>query len=299
MAKERKLVTFDWALKRLFRSKVNYDVLEDLLSALLKRAIKILGPLESEGNKEHKEDKFNRVALIVQTTEGEKIIIEFQASDEGDHLKRVKYGEAKVVTESIETRGVYAIIPKIISVSILFFDLGKGKDYIYKRQEDYYGVHNNERLELSALEQRAYETNKLYPSDVLPESYLINIPRFDENGTDMKDHIDQWIYFLKTEEVKPEFKSKGLERAEEVLSYMKLSPKDKSDYNAYEMAKSSQKSHLASARDLGEIAGEERGIAKGIHEMILNMHEMGISKDLIAQSAKMPLETVEKILASS
>jgi len=37
-----KLVSFDWALKRLLRSKANYEVLEGFLSELLKGDIEIL-----------------------------------------------------------------------------------------------------------------------------------------------------------------------------------------------------------------------------------------------------------------
>ena len=39
---KRKLITFDWALKRLLRSKANFDVLEGFLSELLKDDIEIL-----------------------------------------------------------------------------------------------------------------------------------------------------------------------------------------------------------------------------------------------------------------
>nr|VFK19839.1 MAG: PD-(D/E)XK nuclease family transposase [Candidatus Kentron sp. LPFa] len=43
---KRRLITFDWALKRLLRSKANYDVLEGFLSELLKEDITIIEILE-------------------------------------------------------------------------------------------------------------------------------------------------------------------------------------------------------------------------------------------------------------
>ena len=49
---ERQLVSFDWAIKRLLRSKANFVVLEGFLSELLFDDIKILELLESESNKE-------------------------------------------------------------------------------------------------------------------------------------------------------------------------------------------------------------------------------------------------------
>ena len=73
---KRKLITFDWAIKRLLRSKANFGILEGFLSELLKEDITILEVLESEGNQENKRDKFNRVDLKVRNSANEIIIIE-------------------------------------------------------------------------------------------------------------------------------------------------------------------------------------------------------------------------------
>ena len=50
---KRRLISFDWALKRLLRSKANYEVLEGFLSELLKEDIRILEILEGESNRDH------------------------------------------------------------------------------------------------------------------------------------------------------------------------------------------------------------------------------------------------------
>jgi hypothetical protein len=49
----RKLVSFDWAMKRLLRSKANFAVLEGFLSELLHTDITILEILDGESNKVH------------------------------------------------------------------------------------------------------------------------------------------------------------------------------------------------------------------------------------------------------
>ncbi len=59
----RKLISFDWAIKKLLRSKANFGILEGFLSELLKFDIKILEILESESNPYYLSDKFNRVDL--------------------------------------------------------------------------------------------------------------------------------------------------------------------------------------------------------------------------------------------
>ncbi len=73
---ERKLVSFDWALKRLLRSKANYEVLEGFLSELLKEDIKIIEILESESNRDSARDKSNRVDMKVRNRKHEIILIE-------------------------------------------------------------------------------------------------------------------------------------------------------------------------------------------------------------------------------
>ena len=40
--KQRKLITFDWAMKRLLRSKANFDILEGFLSELLDEDIDLV-----------------------------------------------------------------------------------------------------------------------------------------------------------------------------------------------------------------------------------------------------------------
>jgi len=48
----KKLIRFDWAVKKLLRNKANFVVLEGFLSELLFDDVKIQKILESEGNQE-------------------------------------------------------------------------------------------------------------------------------------------------------------------------------------------------------------------------------------------------------
>ena len=51
------IIRFDWAMKRLLRSKANFSVLEGLLTTLPGEKIVIQKLLESESNQEDKFDK--------------------------------------------------------------------------------------------------------------------------------------------------------------------------------------------------------------------------------------------------
>ena len=71
-------IRFDWAIKRLLRQKANFDVLDGFLTVMLNEEIKIVEILESEGNQESADDKFNRVDIKALNSKGEIILVEIQ-----------------------------------------------------------------------------------------------------------------------------------------------------------------------------------------------------------------------------
>ncbi|NJN77523.1 MAG: hypothetical protein HC803_03670, partial [Saprospiraceae bacterium] len=88
MGNIKKLVRFDWAIKRLLRHKANFGILEGFLSVLLNDKITIRQILDSESNKEEANDKYNRVDVLVEDGKGDLVIIEVQNSKEYDYFHR-------------------------------------------------------------------------------------------------------------------------------------------------------------------------------------------------------------------
>ena len=123
-------IRFDWAIKRLLRQKANFDVLDGFLTVMLNEEIKIVEILESEGNLESADDKFNRVDIKALNSKGEIILVEIQNTRELHYLERILYGVAKAITEHISIGEGYEKIKKVYSISILYFDIGIGTDYI-------------------------------------------------------------------------------------------------------------------------------------------------------------------------
>ena len=89
MEAENKYIRFDWAVKRMLRDKANFAVLEGLVTVLLGEKIVIVELLESEGNQESSDAKFNRVDIKAKNSKGEIIIVEVQ-------LTRQQIGRAHV-----------------------------------------------------------------------------------------------------------------------------------------------------------------------------------------------------------
>ncbi|KOR27570.1 hypothetical protein TI05_18720, partial [Achromatium sp. WMS3] len=136
-----KVIRFDWAMKRLLRDKANFDILEGFLSALLEDDnIKILNILESETNAADATDKYNRVDLLVEDSQQRKIYIEIQTSRETDYLESLIYATSKIIVEHQDLGDDFHNLSKVISISLLYFNLGKGDDYIYHGSTEFKGL---------------------------------------------------------------------------------------------------------------------------------------------------------------
>lgn len=249
---KRKLISFDWAMKKFLRSKANFEILEGFLSELLNDNIKILEILESESNKEKHHDKFNRVDLKVKNLKNEIIIIEVQYDREFDYLQRILYGASRVIIEHLKEGEPYSKIVKVISVNILYFDLGQGSDYVYYGSTLFKGLNKQDILELSEEQQELYYKEKIH--EIFPEYYLIKVNNFDDIA---KNTLDEWIYFLKNEEIKEDFKAKGLKKAKQELDILKLSEEERTAYQKYRDDLHYQASMVESTYTIGEKKGRK------------------------------------------
>jgi len=224
----KKHIRFDWAIKRLLRQKANFGILEGFLSELLKEDIKIMEIIESESNQETEEDKYNRVDVLVKDKQGDLIIIEIQNSYALDYFLRILYGISKAIIEHMKEGDTYSKVKKIISVNIVYFELGQGDDYIYRGTTNFKGIHDNQILELTAAQRKLFKKEKV--EEVYPEIYLIKVNKFDGNA---KNTLDEWIYFLKNSEIKQEFSAKGIKEADKVLKRANMSEEERREYQRF------------------------------------------------------------------
>ncbi len=212
----------------MLRDKADFEILSGFLSELLKEDVEVIALLESEGNQKDKDDKFNRVDILVKTAKEELIIVEIQNDFQIDFLQRLLYGASKATVEYIKKGEDYGNIKRIISISIVYFEIGQGVDYVYSGETNFIGIHQNDTLQLSANQKEEFQRNRV--SDIFPLYYLIRAEFFKDV---VKDGLDEWIYFFKNGKVKDDFHAKGLDQAKKVLDYQKMSPEEKEKYEAY------------------------------------------------------------------
>ncbi len=279
-------IRFDWAAKRILRDKANFSVLEGFVSVLLNQEIKIEEILESEGNQEQEDSKFNRVDIMAKNDKGELIIIEIQLSRQVHYLERILFGVGKAISDHITKGDSYKNVKKVYSISILYFDLGEGDDYIYHGQTVFRGVHTGDVFELSERDRNLL--NMRSPKEVFPEYYLIRVNEFDKVAT---TPLEEWIDYLKNGNVRPDTTTPGLKEANEKLNYMQMSREERLAYEHYLDNLRIEEDCLESAK----LEGRAEGRAEAQIEMAKNLKSMGIPSDVITKATGLSPEDINRL----
>ena len=273
-------IRFDWAIKRLLRQKANFGVLEGFLTVFLGEKITIVELLESEGNQLSEDDKFNRVDIKALNDKGEIIIVEIQNTRELYYLERILYGVAKAITEHISLGESYYKVKKIYSISVLYFDIGRGEDFLYHGQNHFIGVHTKDQLVINTKERNAIVSR--LPSEIFPEYILIRVNEFDKVAV---TPLEEWMNYLKDGTIRPDTMAPGLGEAREKLKYYSMTPEDRHAYDEHLNAVMIQNDVLDSAKLEGRMEGLAEGEAKGKAEANLEnakkMKAMGIDLEMI------------------
>lgn len=289
MEKDR-FIRFDWAIKRLLRNKANFGVLEGLLTVLLNESIHIVEILESESNQRTIDDKFNRVDIKALNSKGEIIIVEVQNTRELTFLERILYGVAKAITEHISLGESYYNVKKIYSVNILYFDIGRGNDYLYHGQNIFTGVHTGDRLEVSVKEKDAL-VHKL-PAEIFPEYYLIRVNEFNQVAV---TPLEEWIAYLKDGTIRPDTTAPGLREAREKLIYYNMSEEEQRAYDEHLSNIMIQNDAITGAKLEGREEGILEGELKATYTIASNAKKQGLSSEMISGLTGLSIEEIEKL----
>ena len=306
MEQKDKYIRFDWAIKRLLRNKANFGVLEGFLTVLLGEKIQIMEILESEGNQQREDDKFNRVDIKARNSKDEIILVEVQNTRELYYLERILYGVAKAIKESVAIKvyisidlgGIYANVKKVYSISILYFDIGQGNDYLYHGQNTFLGVHTGDCLKVTTKEQGAI-IRKL-PAEIFPEYFLIRVNEFNKVAV---TPLEEWIEYLKTGTIRPDTTTPGLEEARQKLIYYNMNKADKLAYDRHLDALMIQNDVLSTAKleglEEGRVEGREEGIMVGRQEEKIatarNLKSLNIPIAVIVQATGLSIDEIDRL----
>ena len=257
----------------------------------------------------------NHVYVKAKDSDGEYFIVEVQTTRYTYYFERVLYGVSKAITEQMGAGKKYGDIKQVYSISIVYYDLGKGVDYFYEAKTDFIGVHEGDVLKLSRREELTTEkinggdkkkfkyVDKL-ASDIFPKYYLIRINGFHNV---VRNAMDEWMKFLKDNSIKADTKVPGLVQAKEQLAVDRMTPAEKSVYrrhlDALDMEQNVAINYKEDGREEGLIEGEKKGLIEGekkgelkkAREMAKGLKESGVPIDIIVKTSGLTREEVEKL----
>jgi len=283
-------IRFDWAIKRLLRNKADFGAVNGLLSCLFEKQIFITTVLESEGNQEEENDKFNRVDVLVEDENGEKIIIEIQNNYQVDYYHRMLYGVSKVVCDYLKKGDKYDKIKKIYSISIVYFELGHGNDYVYFGNTEFRGKHTKDILELTPTQKTRYNREKV--GDIFPDYCVLRVENFDEIA---KTPLDEWIYYLKTTKIPDNFTAQGLDEIRTKQKVEDLPEEERKAYYRHLDQVSYEEGVIEHNRSEARIEGKTEGRAERDVEIAKELKKDNMPIELISKYTKLSIEEIEKL----
>jgi len=285
-------------MKRLLRDKANFAVLEGLMTTLLGKKITIRKMLESESNQESEYDKYNRVDILAEDTEGTLMLFEIQNNNEYAYFQRMLFGASKLVTEYINRGEGYENVRKVYSINIVYFALGSGTDTVYHGKTEFRGIHNGEILKLSPFQRQTFKVSEV--SQLYPEYYILRVNDFNKWS---KVPLEQWIYFLNTGEIPDDATAPGLPEAREKLTLARLTKDELKAYYRHLDNVVILRSNIFTEREEGLAEGIEKGRAEGIEEgrkeekrkIALNMKKANVPIDVIMSCSGLTREEIEAL----
>lgn len=210
------------------------------------------------------------------------------------YLERILYGVVKAITEYISLGEAYYHVKKIYSISILYFDIGIGSDYLYYGQNNFTGVHTGDKLQVNVKEKNAIVTRM--PAEIFPEYVLIRVNEFDKVAV---TPMEEWMSYLKSGVIRSDTTAPGLEEAREKLKYYSMTPKERMAYDEHLNAVMIQNDVIDSAKLEGEMEGRMEGLEEGIERERLSnarkMKDRGLDYAIIADITGLDIDRIANL----
>ena len=227
--------------------------------------------------------------MYAENSKGEHIIIEIQNTRELDYLMRMLFGTSKAVAEYLEIGAPYSNIKKVIAVSIVYFGLGKGDDYIYVGQTKFTGLHTKKELQLTNTQQELLKKPTIHQA--FPEYYLIQTTKFKNI---INDTLDEWIYFFKNSEVLDGFRAKGMKEVREKMNVHNLPDEERKKYNKF-LENLHTEASIAETFKIEQAEKIKEETKKREIEIATNFIKIGLNNEQISGGTGLTVEDIQNL----
>ena len=269
---ERYKPTNDYIFSHIFGHKKNWELLKDLLEAILPHIqIKnILLVKQFSLAKQTLRNKGSTLDILAGLNNDTKVNIEMQVTDLKNTIERSLFYDAGIYHESLYKNENYKNAPRVIGIWILDYNLFDDGPF----------------HEIAKL-KREYENTVL--TDKM-ELHYIQLPKFKEKCKRISSKLEQWLTFIindNTEEVKM-IDNEYVQKAEEELEYLNSDEEERELAKMREMAEWDWNATMASAKEEGIEEGEKKQKIETARKMLkekldieLIMKVTGLTEDEI------------------
>ena len=259
----------DYAFKRVFGVEENKDVLQDLLECILDippETIAGLELLDKEFQKELLSEKLGILDIKLRLNDGTFVDIEIQNNWHFDFPERTLYYWSKMYNENIKQGQDYTKLPKCITINLI----GKG-------------FNKNKRLHNKYL---VLEQDTKEPLVSKLEIHILNLAKArgleDSEFRDNKmKRLLNWLKFIETDnpEVREmlEQESPMMKKANEAITIMEMSPRDKWLYESRMKYEHDRASCISEGYQRGIEKGLQQGFSDGAYQKALETAKLMIS----------------------
>lgn len=285
-----KSIRKDEIFKIVFGSNYRCEYLKDFLEGILhKKIINISVRNEVALDKLHADNRQMRLDILVDAVDEngliEKINVEMQNKNEYNVRERSYAYASGIIYNSLKIKQDYVDIPRTVVIWILGFNLFEDGNYheIARVKRDF----NNQEL--------AQKT----------EYHYIQLPKFLEQVTEIKNKEEQWLAYisnsLNKKELEELFKmNRSIEEINKIVDIVMTDDDVWDALNDRILAQNLENLKMAKAREDGIEQGIEQGIEKGKEEekikIIKAMIANGISIEQISEILKMEISDIKKML---
>ena len=283
MEEDNKFIRFDWTARRILRDKASFGVIEGFINVLIGEYVSVIDCYEDISEREDELDTSCRFSLMLKNSQGEILRVNIQFVREWLFLRRAYHN----IVWKTHLCDKYDQVKKVYSISILYFDLGVGADYLYHGQNNLIGVHTKDTLRISTRERE--QIIMTTPEKLFPEYYIIRVNEFNKVAT---TPLEEWLDYLKNGHIKPDTKAPGLEEARQRLDYMKMSREERRAYERHMDNIMVQNDVLETKVLEGLEQGRAEGRAEG--ERVAKMEDARKMIEL-----NIPLETISMVTGLS
>ena len=226
-----------------------------------------------------KEGKLGILDVRVDVKDVGNIDIELQMLRYEDWKNRSIFYTSKMLTDTVRKGDDYLQCRKIISISILGFDLCEDTDYFY-----------------SSFHIREDGRHTLY-NDLL-EFHIIELCKLDCIPREEHRKLHKWSRLLNTkseEERRSMEKDPYIEEVKKELERLSNDPKRRLEYEAREDALRDYMTQMESFKREGRAEGRAEGKAEGKEEVVMNALELGLSTQQIHTITGISVERIEEL----